>query len=394
MKKRLLLLLSALAAGISGVQATPPQDSLLARTQAAALQAQADGSSRFAWMRFFIPSNHVRQEPGLWNRWFSSTFQQQQQRALAMYLFNMYVSTNVYNQPAPSQLSLHFLGVLDGFEMCQKPFPFTQADAFYKQNKAAIEALFLSYLQARPHPWPQPSQATLLRWVGLLKTLPRRNQQAVYSFPDQNTLTDTLPDTSMWFHFPLQQAGRQAAQQVILYDEPDVKLEDFDTPIGSHTPKRKRTYRRVQDECYYNSYLTARQLVQEIRANRPDWKSSHVYLLTAYPKQGEFLTPADGRRFTLANGQPGLHWRYHTAVLVIAEQNNHFFPLIVDSFLTGRSPASLATWMRHFHPQTVFRVQPFVRNETVENALVKPDVTDGNTVWVKGNRYDPAPVLQ
>ena len=161
MKKRIFCLTGLLLAG--SLNAAPLPDVLAARTQEAVVQARTAGLSRFAWMRFYVPTDTLREEPGLLERLFSDKFEQQHQRALAFYLFNMYVSTNLYKEPNPPSLSLNYMGVLDGFELAQEPFDFARAAAFYQKHKAPVLAQFKKYLQARQHPWPQPTEADLMR---------------------------------------------------------------------------------------------------------------------------------------------------------------------------------------------------------------------------------------
>ena len=192
----------------------------------------------------------------------------------------------------------------------------------------------------------------------------------------------------------LRQTQQKARQYVVIYDEPDLRLEDFDSRIGNHTYRRKRMYRWVSDECHYSSYVTAQALTQAMAADRNALVFSHLYMLTAYPQNGEFLTPASGPRFKLANGQEGLHWRYHTAVLIILEQNHQYFPVVLDSFLGGLRPLSVSEWQEHFAPDTRFTTTLFQRSKKTENALKIPQRLDGSAVWVDGKKYLPAPVLQ
>lgn len=347
--------------------------------------AQA-GLKRFAYMRFYTPSNHMRREP--------ASQEDQYIRAFALYLVNMYVSVRLY--PAgTAPLTLNFLGVLDGFERSYKPFDFSRATRFYEKHQAQIDALVAQHLQARHYPWEKPSAEEIARWVALLQTQPRKYQQAVYTFAQPFLMDAPVAPQVAQRLVPLwEQAQTKARKQVIIYDEPDLHLEDFDSHIGNHTYRRRRTYRWVSDECNYSSYLTAQVLTQAMSAERNAWGFSHLYMLTAYPKNGEFLTPASGPRFKLANGQEGLRWRYHTAVLVIMEQNRHYFPVVLDTFLGGSTPVSLGQWLQHFSPQTEFRAVPFMADETTQNALKIPQRLDGNSVWVDGHKYLPAPVLQ
>ncbi len=349
-------------------------------------QAQGAGLKRFAYMRFYTPSNQLGRVPA------SQT--DQHVRAFALYLVNMYASVRLYQAQIPV-LTLNYLGVLDGFERSDKPFDFSHAAQFYQTHQTQIDAWVAHHLQARNYPWEKPSADEIARWVALLQTQPRKHRQAVYSFAQPFLMDSPVPEqaaarlTSL-----LEQAQAKARQHVVVYDEPDLRLEDLDSHIGNHTYRRKRTYRRVSDECNYSSYLTAQALTRAMTAERNAWGFSHVYMLTAYPQTGEFLTPAHGPRFKLANGQEGLHWRYHTAVLVIVEQNHQYFPVVLDTFLGGRVPISLGQWLTHFSAQTQFRAVPFARSSVTENALKIPQRRDDNSVWVDGQKYLPAQVLQ
>ena len=349
-------------------------------------QTPQAGLKRFAYMRFYAPSNQVRRA--------SSSPEEQHVRALAFYLVNMYASTRLYQAQNPT-LTLNYLGVLDGFERSYKPFDFSQAVRFYEHHQAQIDMLVKQYLQARHYPWPAPSAQEKTNWVALLQTQPRKHQQAVYTFAKPFLLNASVPPQAALRLTPLfEQAQVKARKHVIIYDEPDVRLEDLDSHIGNHPYRRKRTYRWVNDECNYSSYFTAQALTRAITADRGAWGFSHVYMLTAYPQTGEFLTPAQGTRFKLANGQDGLRWRYHTAVLVIVEENHRYFPVVLDSFLGGAEPVSWGQWLAHFSAQTEFRAVPFMPNETIQNALKIPQRQDGSAVWVDGKKYLPAPVIE
>ncbi len=359
------------------------QEEVLAQKVA---QTPQTGLKRFLYMRHYTPSTQISCA--------SASQTDQYVQAFAMYLVNMYASARLYQAQNPT-LTLNYLGVLDGFERSYKPFDFSQAARFYQKHQAQIDALFAHHLQARRYPWPGPSTEEKTRWVALLQTQPRKHQQAVYTFATPFLLDAPVPAPVAQRLAPvLARAQAKAHKHVVIYDEPDLHLEDFDTHIGNHTYRRKRTYRRVSDECNYSSYITAQALTRAMTADRNAWGFSHVYMLTAYPQSGEFLTPARGARFKLANGLSGLHWRYHTAVLVIVEENHRYFPVVLDTFLGGSGPVSLGQWLTHFSPQTQFRAVPFMRSSVTENALKTPERLDGPAVWVDGNKYLPAPVLQ
>ncbi|MBQ8033166.1 MAG: hypothetical protein IJ266_04355, partial [Elusimicrobiaceae bacterium] len=282
-------------------------------------QAQGAFPKHFGYMRFYKPSLQIPQPLNLWDQWFSSKIKQQHQRALAVYLFNMYVVARNYSLHNLRTLDFNMLGVLDGFMRCHKPFDFKNASRFYGQNQQEVNALLRQFLQARSLPWPEPSNPEYVQWVQLLESVPQRYGVAAYTWPQVNLwgVGALLGAQTKWENF-LKQALQIGKNQVVLYDEPAATLEDFDSPLVPKQARRKRTYRWVADECNYMSYLVARQLTQAAQQRALGY-AIRIYTVTAYPAQGEFLTPSTGDRFKLANGKNGLLWRYHTAVLVISK---------------------------------------------------------------------------
>ncbi len=363
-----------------------PNAALQRRTQQALAHAPNLFLTRFPYLHYYIPKDTFAPS--------DTDVDVQHEYALALYLVNMYATVNVYRE-TPSTFTLKYLGVFDGFEKSRKPFDFAQAQRFYKKHQKAVHAQLEKYLQAPIYTWAKPTQAQLTQWVALLENLPRKEGQAVFDFPATSQGPLALSqETHVRFAPYLSQTQPILNTTAVLFDEPDIRLEDFDSHIGNHTYRRKRTYRWVKEECFYNSYLLAKQLSHAMATTPRTWEHSRLYLVTAYPKQGEFLHPAQTERFQLANGTTGLHWRYHTAVLVILEQNNQYVPVVLDSFLGGQNPLTLAQWLAYFHPQTQFRAAPFTRSNTVENALKKPTRREGNAIWVDSHKYEPAPVLK
>lgn len=362
-------------------------DAALERPLQTALQRARDPFVKhLRYLRYYKTKDKPRQEP--------NNPQRQHEYALALYLINLFASTHVYAENPPS-FTLEYLGVFDGFEHSWKPFDFAKATQFYKDHQAAVDELFNQYLQMGSYPWEPPTQAQRLQWVQLLETRPRKERQAVFEKPSAALGAWFLPDGVAQRLAPLlAQAKPDILKQAVLYDEPDISLADFDSHVGIHRPRRKLTYRWVREECFYSSYLIAKHLTHALETARTAWGNTHIYLLTAHPKYGEFLRPPQGQRFVLANGQPGLNWRYHTAALVILEHNNRLVPVVVDTFLTGDTPVSLEKWLTHFHVHTQLRATPFMRNESTEQALQVPSKIEGRAIWFSGNKYEPAEVLR
>ena len=367
-------------------------DVLSQKVQQQATQ-QLWGVKHVRYMRFFPASNLPPQEPGFWESLFSSPTRQTHIRALAIYLYNMHIVTASLHQ-SPHVLTLNHLGVLDGLVRGPEIFDTANAVEFYQDNKKEVDTQLTYFLKNSPFQTQKPTQGQVYIWLKMLSRQPRHAKRPVYLFPTENLLQGTL---TAWHKTQLQKllkAGLSHAQkQVVTYDVADVQLEDLDSKIGTHQPRRKRTYRWASEECYYSTYLIARILVDYLLQHKTLW-DTRVYTLSAWPKTGAFLTPAQGKRFTLANGKTGLHWRYHTALLVLVPQQGTYVPVVLDTFLGGQNPLTLQEWLAHFERNTTFGAVPFMRDEKVDQSLKVPQRQQGNKVWVDGAAYDPAPVEQ
>ena len=377
--------------GSALVAAPLPEGTLAQKIQDASPRAAA----HFKYMRYYPPSTQIAQEPGWWEQWFSSNSDDQHRQALAVYLFNMFVLSRSYRPAASPVLDLNALGVLDGFMLCREPFDFEQAGRFYRENYEQVHAWLTHYLHQYKGPGPAPKEQEYTRWVELLAAQPQRAKQVFYTWPASERLHVPVAEPVKQKLVPfIRQAGQLGKQQVVVYDEPDLSLDNFDHRIGNNRAYRKRTYRWAGEECYYSSYLTARLLSAAGVANPKQWPGIRIYLLTVVPKNGEFLKSAQAERFTLADGQKSLAWRYHTAVLVIMPYGGDYVSVVLDSFLGGNEPVALHRWLEHFKEQPLIKVVPFRRNEITENALKIPQKTEGTTVWVDGTAYRPAPVVR
>lgn len=350
--------------------------------------------NHFKYMRYYLPTQRIVEPLGLWERWFSFDAAREQERALAFYLFNMYAIKHSSPQPLPGPLNLNEVGVLDGFMLTREPFDFKNAFAFYQKHHTEVQAWLRQFFSGKKFPWPLPAQEDYVRWVTLLETLPQYRKQAVYTWPQPNKLQSPLPEqAARLFTAVVNKSKENVQKQVVLYDQPDVHIEDLDHNIGAYGYHRKRTYRWAKEECYFSSYITAKVLTAQVLSQPKIWKDTRIYLMTVYPKQGEFLKPSHSSRFTLANGKTGEHWRYHTALFVVLPHHNSYVPVVLDLLLIGNKAVSLEDWLARFDSQVVFQVVPFVREQVTETALRVPDKITAGTVWVDGKSYQPAEII-
>ena len=375
---------------MSASWAAPLTEQMLARN----LQEKSLQITHFRHMRFYPPSNQVYEAPGLWERWFHTDTSREHERAMAFYLFNMAVLRNTYNYAAQS-LSLNELGVLDAFMLCREKFNFKVASSFLREHQVQVNKWLTQFIKEHPLPGKIPTRQEYYAWARLLETIPLPHGQAAYAKPfpldRQGPLPEKLTEQLSVF---LRKAHKLAKQTVVVYDEPNVTLEDLDYKVGQRQEYRKRTYRWAAQECYYSSYLVGKLVAESFTDPHGGWSGSRIYTLTAHPKEGEFLKPSATTPFTLADGTPGLHWRYHTAVLAIVRQADRYVPVVLDHFLGGTHPMLLGRWIQRFGTDTVFTATPFLRDKTTEQVLRKPDKKTAKSVWVDGKEYLAAPVLQ
>ena len=389
MMKHWLLFISVLLCVEMGYAQSPAQDR-------AVPTRQAPGLERMHRMRFYPPRNTVSTPPSWQQLFFGSELKQEHRQALALYFFNMYVTSRAYNRfGSPSKLTLNELGVLDSFFMCREPFPFEKASSFFKDNREEIQTYLNQYVQGKQELGAFPSYEELISWAKLLETLPRRDQKATYAYAAPYLLKTTFfPPMAHYLKDIASLALSQNRNLAILYNTADVQLEDLDHHIGNSGSHQKSTYRWIKDECFYSSYVIARYLNNLIVHKPTNWQATRIYLITAYPSKDPFLQAAAGKALLASNGKAARYWQYHTAVLILLEQDRRFSPVILDTILNSTQPTPLEQWQANFHPNTLFTVQPFRRQEQVEKALQTPEKVENNFIWVGGKRYSPAPVLQ
>lgn len=348
----------------------------------------APGTERIYFMRFYRPAaqplrGKVHAEKA------------EHIRQMAVYLFNMYVSTAAYRMDVPSRLTLNQVGVLDSFSFGEK-FKYSKASSFYLQNKKEIKNALAGFFGKSPYPAynaeDPENDGRELAFARLLEKAPQVNGYPGYYMAAANTIkgeasSQDKAQVAAW----LAAAREEGKNKVITYATNTVSLEDFDNKFARRSNVMQYTYRCVNDECEYCGYLFGKRICRPAQENA--FKNWHFYTITARPVSGNYLTPAAGSRFKLADGSSAARWQYHTASLIMAWRNGRYAVLVADSFLAGEQPVSLEKWLSYFKPGSAqFAVMPFYRNQTVENALKTPEKRTGRNVVVGGTVHTPHPI--
>ncbi len=353
-------------------------------------------AARLQYLRYIIPSQEVRQEPGLSSFWAND--KDEHTRALAIYLYNMYVSTAVYNEDVPPAITMDYLGVLDGIaKLGTCPLDVREAISFYNENKADIKVLLARYFRSHKlyyNMLDQRNDVRELAFLQLLTKTPKRGKVPYYTFPRAVRLgRGQSMELVQFITRHLRSSIQEGSSVVVTYKESDLKMEELDYRFKPVRGGMKTYYRYAKDECEYSSYLLGRKLWEAAsRQERPD--HLRVYTLTARPVEGEYLKSSQGDRFKLASGNWSARWHYHTAILVVARsQKGAFTATVADTFLNKEYTTSLSEWLGHFaQNKTLFKVMPFQKMEVVEEALKRPDFSRGRNVVIDGVEYEPYPV--
>lgn len=359
------------------------------------------GMNRLHMMRFYFPSGQVPGSPGFLESLFNVGVTDQHVRATAFYLFNMYVSTAAYATDVPGELTFNYLGVLDGFGVARKPFDAAQAAAFYQEHKKEIKAWLAEFFAKGKLPaYDVQDPLNDRRELAFLQVLARSAHPAApgggYRLAEKNLLRGAVnvADKELLAKW-LRRAVEQGRQKVVVFEQARPDVAALDTKVKISRSKMQRLYRYVSDECNYCSYLFGQCVCNEVASRSENWGLMRMYRVMARPASGEFLRPAQGEHFMLADGTPAPPWRYHTATLLVMNRDGRFTPVVADKFLTGVSPAPFEEWAKHFSAShTVFSAAPFTRSERVENAIKTPEERRGEKVVVSGKVFEPYPVFE
>ena len=380
---------------------TPFSQVLESRLQAYPDVPTTPGMSRLRAMQFYFPANEIAEEKSLFQKLFGGRIaREEHEKAVAFFLFNMYITTAAYQEDMPTRLTLDYLGALDGFSKCHEKLDLEHVQEFYSRHRAAIKEHLSSFFKQEN--LPAYDESSILndwrerKFLQLLSQAPARDFWPGYAWPGATRLRAKPNGMEEALLTRLLKRSLESGQnKVITFSRPDVEWEDWDNKLVRHNRGEIRTYRCVNDECAYCSYLFGKQMCEIIDSSSRNWGLMRLYKITAYPTREKFLLPQSGERFTLADGEQAPPWYYHTATLAIMNLDGAFTPLVVDSFLAGERPMLLAQWAQLFRAdETFFQVDVFERSKLMESAIVEPALWRGANVVVDGKEYMPHQILE
>lgn len=371
---------------------------LVRRLQPAAGEPGRAAMSRLRWMRFYAPTVKIAEREGFWERLFHSFSEADKQRAVASYLYQMYISSAVYGGEIPPRLTVNYLGVLNGLERLEVNFDAREALAYYQKNKPEIKKWLVQFFQEAGLPVYQPENTRNdITETAFLRTLARStgpSGRAGYLLAHPRWDEPLPQEDKKWLQEVQRLAAEDIRQKVVLYEENMADLSVLDKISGQYTASGKAyLFRPAEKECAACSYLTCSRVCRQIHT--PSARPAglvQVYQLQAEPSKANQLRPASGAKFFSPQGNAYPDWFYHEAVLVIFKHGKRHIPVVLDPFL-AEGPVAFSQWLAHFSPQhTVLYAYPFQRWSDTEERLVRPDKVKGNKIWKDGRSYKPYPM--
>ncbi len=347
--------------------------------------------NRFAWLRQYFPTTTLGQRRGFLTRLYHSFLTADKQRAVAVYLYQMYISSATYGGEMPRRLNINYLGALDALERLQDRFDVRGAEAFYQKNKAEIKALLQQFFaQSRLAvyaPQDPRNDAAEIAFLRALAASTYGGERAAYALETPRGTARLDPADLAWLQQIQHASNREIAQKVALYEVDGVDLAMMDPSYsGPLTKETQYLYRPAAKECAACSYLTCRQVCRQ-----PRGRAVRLYQLQLRAKNGGLLEPARGTYFRNPKGgfYPG--WSYHEAVLIVLNRQGHFTPVVLDRFLSDK-PLLWQEWLALFKKDnTLLYAYPFQRWDDTEARLVRPQHRQGDKVYQQGRAYEPFP---
>lgn len=374
----------------------------------AALQQQVRGSAavrqdagmgRLTFMRYYFPKNTVYAQPGTWEKLAETFDSSSEVRAVAFYLYQMYVSQAAYGGAVLGRLDVNYLGALDNFEMLNTPFDARSASGIYEKHKKEIKnqlARFFATPKKLPA-YPAQSAQTDQQERAFLRALAASadaNGRAGYFWAAPRWKNTLSAQDKKWLGQILHTGQAEASQKVVLYKTPKADLSALDKTSGRYSGGgMEYLYRPADKECDACSYVVARALREQMRKQKNvNWGHLRLYRLTARPLKGGTLQPARGSRFARPEGGFYPAWDYHAAVLVIMNRDGRYTPAVLDTFLSAE-PMAFSAWLAQFKAaNTRLTATPFKRLEEIEAAITRPDKKEGPNCIKNGCTYKPYPV--
>lgn len=398
---RAVTFLLFLTIGLSGAWGgmSPFMTQLSAAIQKIPSVRENPGMNRLYRMRFYFPSDQVAQREGFWEQFLRAFSDKDQERAIAFYLYQMYISSAAYGQLPQGRLTVNQLGVLDGLERLPGAFDVRKAPAFYQKHKSEIKNWLKLFFSKAHLPVYRESDvqndSVELNFLRILASSADGKGRAGYRLDDPQWKSSLKNQEAARLTKLQRLAQQEIARKVVLYqvNKADLSAADKMTARGNNRSLREYLYRPAAKECAASAYVTGSCLCEQLAAHSSTAKGiSRVYQLHMRPQGGGVLQAAGGKGFYAPSGTKYPEWYYHEAVLIIVNRGREYTPVVLDKFLFD-NPVELEDWLALFDQRrTVLYATPFQRWEDTEERLVCPDRKTPQGIVKEGRTYHPYPV--
>ncbi len=320
-------------------------------------------------------SNTVQGEPSVWETFkgfFNGKDKKDKVKAVAAYLYNIYVTDAVYKKTLPpSKLDFNYIGVLDYlYRMAGLEHNYPQ---FYADNRQDIkEQLAEMFKQKLNVAYNTADSSNTALEKLFIQTLHRsKDSKRRYGYTAAaGTLTQQAASDELVAQLKRQLAVNKAKNNKLVSTYKEVDMMAVMDHAKTNTVQHY--YRPVNEECAVCTYSFCRDICAALPAKYDEWRIVKVYTVFAYPQNGEFVKTAQNTdKFT----DPATHkiypqWDYHAASLLVLNKGHQVVYIMVDPMLLAQ-PAPLAKWAQLFAADTNYLIGPFRRNEGIEKQILE-----------------------
>lgn len=368
MKKRLLIL-TALLFTLS-LNAGNFRDSLAA--------ALAPSSDRYMLkVKGFRPSGKMPQEPSFWDgivSFFTSEEDEAKQRAAADYIYNMYIIEAAKGaKNSPAYLDTSYTGALD--PIYRSRFKNAgEVKTFYNKHLSEINNLLRKdFKNFKYNPDEAANAKRQNAFINMLVNTYNRNKSFSY-IPGAAALGRGELSAARMAQLKKQLSANNAKNKdfsvIYSYTDP-MEMLDNATRTGGRSSAKHYTYRPLSEECAACTYSFCKDICSAAENKYSVYKLFRVYEITAKARSGFLKNKDGGDRFTSSYGKSYPQWDYHTASLLVFEDNGGQAFVVVDTILE-KEPVSYAHWLSLFNKaDTYFRITPFIRSKASEEKVMR-----------------------
>ncbi len=341
------------------------------------------GDKYLLFTQGFMPSSQLKKEPSFWDGLISSfsfTDKEEKQKAVAQYIYNMYIidAAKGISLPQP-MIDTSYTGALD--PIYRSDFKNgAEIKNFYYKNLADINAKIAVFFFQKRFLNYNSKDAKILKqqadYINMLVNTYNRNKAFSYNYGQAALSRQELTSAKKFLLKKyISDNNKNNKDLSVIYEHTDpVKMLDNATRVGdSYSSAKSYTYRPLSQECAACSYSFCKHICNATQNRYSLYKLLRVYEIYAKPSNGLLKNAKGQTDFFSPQGKKYPAWDYHAATLLVFEEENALSFTVVDTLLS-EEPISYENWLAFFDKkETFFTITPFIRREKVEKTFVATD---------------------